>query len=280
MNFTDIVLNGPSLLKFEHFLTDSNVANRIVFSYAALTKIQYNWSFWEPASLDTWNPLFKNENDELNRALNSIKNIWRYEVIDLINNAKDLNIICSPFRNLDNPYHLPLPENNKIYKTNYFFVDESSTLSILESLKTYFQKYYSSELILNFNCSLIRAVSIALKINSSPIRLYGLDPSINQHFYGFPGTLDSIFSPKKALLAKLFEKYYALTSDVAHKYTFHHRHGNKPFKSQPECLALYLSFVKKVCSNDYKRIYIYSSDELLYSHFKTYKVEDRIKGII
>ena len=279
MNYTDIALNGPSLLKFESFLSEPNVSNRIVFSYTALTQIQYNYSFWEPASLGTWNPLFKEESDELNRALNSIKNIWRYEIINLVNNSKNINVICSSGRNLENPYHLPLPSKEKILNTQYFFVNEASPCAVMDSLTNYFKNYYDSKLLLNFNCSLIRAVSMALKLNSNKIRLYGLDPSINQHFYGLPETQGRIFSPKKEILAKLFEKYYQLTAKIAQNYTFHHRHGEKPFKSQPECLAIYLAFLKKYNAIDYERINIYSSDKLLLSYFNAYNILDRIKSV-
>ena len=84
------------------------------------------------------------------------------------------------------PFINPLVSKIPSYCPPYFFVAEQDDKCILDSLRVFSQ--IRKALLLNFRCSIIRALSLGYILGYEHITLVGLDPSSPYHWY----TIESV----------------------------------------------------------------------------------------
>jgi hypothetical protein len=87
-------------------------------------------------------------------------------------------------------YFTPLPKGCNATLPRYYYINESNDELILRGLKDYIDYPHSS--ILNFRCSMVRALSLAFELGYDKIILLGLDPSSPLHWYSSDGFEDLI----------------------------------------------------------------------------------------
>ena len=108
------------------------------------------------------------------------------ELLRILRTKSNIKIILNPMLPAAQlspsvSYFTPLPRGCTATLPQYYFINESNDELILRGLRAYVD--YSQSAILNFRCSMVRALSLAFELGYDNIILLGLDPSSPLHWY-------------------------------------------------------------------------------------------------
>jgi hypothetical protein len=186
--------SGPSLLDFVHTKGGLDQYDVIGTSHTALLDQVHGTLFYEPIfSGEGINPNFGDIYLAISEAC------LQSHIAAAISSLKSkLTILINPqfpsVRTADSfAYLTPLLDISVAYLPPYFFVNESNDARILCDLRRYAQS--SHDALLNFRCSMVRALSLCYLLEYEEIILTGLDPSSPNYWYTLPEAKD-LFNPK------------------------------------------------------------------------------------